>query len=190
MRNMNIRLALITVLSAASFSALPALADAGASHGPRGQHGYDQLVARFDANKDGKLQVTELPERMQKHLGTADANKDGVLTKEELSAKKDEMRKEHLARVDTNGDGQVSAEERTAAREKAGERRFTKMDKNGDGQVKSDEVRPGRWSHLKVADADGSGSVTLAEMKQAIASGTLKMHGRHGGKCSPDAKQG
>jgi Ca2+-binding EF-hand superfamily protein len=193
MRKMNIRLALVSVLSAASLSALPALADSGAAHGgPKGMRAYEKMLARFDKNADGKLQIGELPPGMQKRLGTADANKDGVLAKEELSAKRDEMKKKFVERVDTNKDGKISEEERTAAREKAGEHRFSKMDKNGDGQIKADEVRPGRWERIKTADKDKSGGVTLAEMKQAVASGTLRMHRHHGGhgKAAPDTKQG
>ena len=39
----------------------------------------------FDANGDGKLARTEVPERMQGLFDRADANKDGVLTSDELT---------------------------------------------------------------------------------------------------------
>ena len=46
-----------------------ALAD---GRGPGGhRHDPASLVQRFDANKDGKLQVTELPERMRARLNDA-----------------------------------------------------------------------------------------------------------------------
>jgi len=142
-----------------------------------------ELVKRFDKNADGKLQVSELPEQMQKFMGKADANADGVITVEELKAGEEKMRAEHLAKVDTDHDGKVSPEERKAAFEKFAEERFAKMDKNNDGALSKDEVGDKRWEHLSVADADKNGSVTREEIKTAVAAGTLKFphHGRgHG----------
>lgn len=56
--------------------------------GPRGEHGpgFDpsQRFARFDANGDGQVQVNELPERMQQRLAGADADRNGVLSPEEM----------------------------------------------------------------------------------------------------------
>jgi Ca2+-binding EF-hand superfamily protein len=39
----------------------------------------------FDANKDGKLAKSEVPERMQGIFVRGDANHDGFLTKDELT---------------------------------------------------------------------------------------------------------
>ena len=39
----------------------------------------------FDANGDGRLARTEVPERMQGLFDRADTNKDGVLTSDELT---------------------------------------------------------------------------------------------------------
>ncbi|MFO0630809.1 MAG: hypothetical protein U0325_34995 [Polyangiales bacterium] len=62
----------------------------GGEMGPRGEHGpgWDpsRRLARFDANGNGQVEVNELPERMQQRLGAADANRDGVLTAEEMRA--------------------------------------------------------------------------------------------------------
>ncbi|MES1176998.1 MAG: hypothetical protein ABUL62_21935 [Myxococcales bacterium] len=176
---------------AASGSA--AVADGRPEHGPGG-HGHGrkgppdpaELVKRFDKNGDGQLQVAELPEHMQKFMGKADTNNDGVITVDELKAGEEKMRAEHLAKIDTDHDGKVSPEERKAAFEKFAEERFTKMDKNNDGALSKDEVGDKRWEHLSVADADKNGSVTKDEIKAAVAAGTLKfphgrgMHGHHG----------
>lgn len=58
--------------------------------GPGAMHGggFDpaRMIARFDANHDGALQLTELPPRMQQRLGAADANHDGALSADEISA--------------------------------------------------------------------------------------------------------
>ena len=151
-------------------------------HGHRGPPDPAAIVKRFDKNGDGVLQVSELPEHMQKFMGKADTNGDGVISIDELKAGEDKMRAAYLAKADTNGDGTVSPEERKAAFEKFAEARFAKLDKNGDGALTKDEVGDKRWEHLSVADADKNGSVTEAEIRQAVASGVLKFpHRGHGG---------
>jgi len=148
--------------------------------GRRGPPDPAELVKRFDKNADGKLQVSELPERMQEFMGKADTNTDGVITVEELKAGQEKMRAEHLAKVDTDHDGKVSPEERKAAFEKFAQERFAKMDKNNDGALSKDEVGDKHWERLSVADADKNGSVTRDEIKTAMAAGTLKFphHGK------------
>jgi Ca2+-binding EF-hand superfamily protein len=104
-----------------------------------------EMVKKFDQNGDGKLQVAELPERMQKFLGKADADNDGVLTVAELTAAREAFLKEHFAR----------------------------MDKSGDGALTADEVGERKWAFVSAADADGNGSVTLPEIEAALAAGKL-----------------
>jgi len=147
----------------------------------RGPPDPAELVKRFDKNADGKLELSELPEHMQKFMSKADTNADGVLTVEELKAGEEKMRAERLAKVDTDHDGKVSPEERKAAFEKFARERFAKLDKINDGALSKDEVGDKRWEHLSVADADKNGSVTAEEIKTAVAAGTLKFpfHG-HG----------
>ncbi|HKO51848.1 MAG TPA: hypothetical protein VJV79_29265 [Polyangiaceae bacterium] len=158
-------------------------------NGRRGPPDAAEMIKRFDKNADGKLQLSELPERMQEFVGKADTNADGVISVEELTAGHEKMRAEHLAKVDTDHDGKVSPEERKAAFESFAQKRFAKMDKNSDGALTKDEVGDKRWEHLSVADADKNGSVTREEIKSAVTAGTLKFphHGRrHGhGHASP-----
>lgn len=158
------------------------------AHGDRHHGPMDPaaLIKKFDKNGDGQLQVSELPEHMQKFMGKADTNGDGVITADELKAGQEKMRAEMIAKADTNGDGKVSPEERKAAFEKFAQARFAKADKNGDGALTKDEVGDKRWARLAVADTDNSGSVTQAEIQTAIANGTLKFghrghHGHHHG---------
>ncbi len=59
--------------------------------GPGGSRGGDATanvdrLMQFDKNKDGKLSKDELSERMQGLIGRADKNNDGVATREELQA--------------------------------------------------------------------------------------------------------
>jgi hypothetical protein len=117
----------------------------------RGHMDPTAFVKHFDANGDGKLAVSELPERMQAWLAPADTNKDGFLTTDELAA----------------------------AKATAGKERFAKSDTNGDGALTEAEVGPERWARLSVADADKNGSVTEAEIAQAIQAGTLSFPHHH-----------
>ncbi|MBX3184312.1 MAG: hypothetical protein KF915_16915 [Polyangiaceae bacterium] len=63
----------------------------GEKKGPRGDR-MGKLFERFDANKDGKLTKSEVPEKLWNRLSRADANKDGAVTKAELEAKRAEWK--------------------------------------------------------------------------------------------------
>ncbi len=78
-----------------------AQAQDAATPGKKGSHGdhkggpYAGMLAKFDTNKDGKIDATELaamPEKAQKHyaamMDKLDANKDGKLDETELAAMK------------------------------------------------------------------------------------------------------
>jgi Ca2+-binding EF-hand superfamily protein len=179
MRTTTIRWSLISALASLSLAACsgaggdPSPADvpegtasapleaAPAGHGGMAQRDPAKFIQHFDKNGDGKLEVSELPERMQKFLCKADADKDGTLTVAEL----------------------------TAAKETFMKARFAKMDKSGDGALTADEVGDKRWARISVADADGNGSVTFSEMEAALAAGKLHFpgHHRHMGEHSKDA---
>ena len=131
----------------------------GGGHGGRGHGPMDP--ARFtqfmDRNGDGRVEVSELPPRAQTRMAAADANHDGVLSVQEITA--------HM-------------EAQRAAR-------FARMDANSDGAVTADEVGP-RWEHLQVADADHNGRVSREELQAARASGALRGgHGRGRGGDGP-----
>src|SRR5450432_2560802 len=71
----------LTAPSAAASAAVPTADTAGAEPRHSMRHAPDPaaLVQRFDKNGDGALQVSELPEHVQKWLAKADTNADGVL---------------------------------------------------------------------------------------------------------------
>lgn len=106
----------------------------------------------FDSNNDGKLQKSEVPERFQGIFERGDVNKDGILTKEELTALAQSSRQMNLpprggrggnrfdlalGALDTNADGEISSAEIDAATQS-----LLTLDKNGDGQITNDEVTP------------------------------------------------
>jgi Ca2+-binding EF-hand superfamily protein len=121
------------------------------AEGAQAGHDPARFVQRFDKDGNGTVEITELPERMQKWLAKADTNQDGKITVDELKA--------HAA----------------ARREEM----FKRADKNTDGALSADEVGR-RWERLQVADADHNGSVTRAELDQARAEGKLRGGKGHG----------
>ena len=58
----------------------------GAGRGGRGGRGMGGMLQRMDANKDGKIQRSEAPERMAQFFDRLDTNSDGVLDEKELQA--------------------------------------------------------------------------------------------------------
>lgn len=67
----------------------------------------------------------------------ADANKDGKLTKAEVTAASEAA----FAKMDLNGDGKITKEERDTLRQKRFDDRFAKMDTDGNGQISKAEFR-------------------------------------------------
>lgn len=61
----------------------------GGGPGGGGSGGGEEMVSRlmeYDTDKDGRLKAEDLPERMRAIITRADADKDGVVTREELAA--------------------------------------------------------------------------------------------------------
>lgn len=54
----------------------------------QGHRAFDpaRMLTHFDRNADGRVEVTELPAPMQERMGAADANHDGVLAVDEVTA--------------------------------------------------------------------------------------------------------
>jgi Ca2+-binding EF-hand superfamily protein len=102
----------------------------------------------FDANHDGQLEKSEVPQRLQGLFERGDTNHDGILTKEEIVVLAEASRQMKLPpranrfdlamlALDANGDGEISAAEMDAA-----PKALLTLDKNGDGQITNDEVTP------------------------------------------------
>ncbi|MES2989721.1 MAG: ca2+ sensor protein [Pseudomonadota bacterium] len=125
---------------------------------------------------------------MRDPLTMADANMDGVVTRDEVTASV----AAHFAKLDTNKDGKITVEERKAAREAMraqmgrGDREGKGMDKhmrgpdgergprgpgkrmggpdaNGDGMLSLDEQRAQALKRFDFLDRNGDGKVDQAE---------------------------
>jgi hypothetical protein len=152
-----------------------------------------QEVVQPRMEDDGTIRVTALPARLQGRLLAADANDDGVLVSDELGryyAARNRQRFERLgpspdgkvelaalaagvrarlAPADTNTDGAVSRHEFMAFQNARWRTRLRRADGNGDGLLTKDELGPVRWVRLAVADKDGDGQLTFAEIDEKFA---------------------
>jgi len=109
----------------------------------------DKLWSK-DANKDGKLERSEVSKMPEHWFAKADTNSDGVLTREELAAGSQALEarfeghaNERFAKLDANSDGSVDLKEiQTQATAM-----FDKFDANHDGVVEKSELpkRPHGW---------------------------------------------
>jgi len=123
----------------------------------------DELVAMlmtFDTNKDGQLERSEVPERIQGIFDRADANKDGKLTS-------DEIKKSAAAAPQPNRGGREGREGREGGRGPAGfaDKLLTALDTNKDGVLSADEMANAPAS-LRTLDLNKDGQLTPDEYRQ------------------------
>jgi len=156
--------------------------------GKRGAAAAMMIFQRLDANGDGKLEESEVPdqhrERFERLKQRADGNGDDVLTKEEfLQGVRAAMTgagrpgpgpsgaSPLMQSLDTDGDGELSSSEIESAASA-----LRKLDKNEDGKITRDELGPGRRGtpqgaaaagfilrRLKSFDQDGDGALSREE---------------------------
>lgn len=151
------------------------------ARGPEGQGGpgappqedLAETLMAFDKNGDGKLTKAELPERMQNLFARADADNDGLLTKDEL--------RKLAASQRAPGAGGAGRPEGRGRQEGGpgggpggpggpggGMMRFSPilatLDADHDGVISADEITNGP-SALKQLDKDGDGRLTQEEVR-------------------------
>ncbi len=113
-------------------------------------------------------------------LARADANGDGIVTRDEVMADV----AARFAKLDTNGDGKISAEERQAVAE-------ARMARRGDmgppppppgGEMAPPPGGPGGGRGMQRLDTDGDGMISLAEQQAQATRRFDRVDTNHDGK--------
>jgi hypothetical protein len=106
-------------------------------------------MASLDADGDGVITREEAKSqpRLVEKFDTVDANKDGQLDKDELSAQREAFHSEMKVRgeerwkaADTNGDGALDLAEAQTGMPRLAEK-FSSVDADNDGKVTREEIR-------------------------------------------------
>lgn len=96
----------------------------GFGDGPHRGEMKQEMLEKFDANKDGKLDDTE---------------REAAFT--EMKAKREAKRAELTAQFDTNKDGKLDDTERQAMHASKAKERFAQIDTNKDGSISFEEFQ-------------------------------------------------
>ena len=144
------------VASLALFSGAPALA------------GGNPDRPRLDTNGDGSVDLAEIqaarPEFTVEKLNAADANGDGLLSRDETRAAHDKVRRHR--NLDTDGDGSFSLAEMQKAHPDLTPEQYAAFDADQDGKLTRSELKQGIGREMFTRiDQDASGGVSLAEMQ-------------------------
>lgn len=154
---------LLTALAATLIAsvALPAMAAQpgnGPQHGPR----IERMMERFDANQDGAILIDEVSAHRLAMFESADADKSGSLSKDELAVltdmqkqQRDQNREER--RAERKGDGKMGEMGKHGGRDG---RMAGKHDGKGRGEGRGDHRGGPRLERL---DTDNNGEVSLEE---------------------------
>lgn len=108
----------------------------------------------------------------------ADANGDGVITRDEYLAEVDAR----FAKMDANKDGKISADERP----QMGGRMMGRRDGDGDGAMTLDEMRAQSLKRFDRLDANKDGKIDQAERQSAMDRMRQFMGGAHGHRTPAD----
>jgi Ca2+-binding EF-hand superfamily protein len=167
----------------------------GERGGPGGppQEDLTETLMAFDRNGDGKLTKSEVPERMQNLFARADANQDGVLTKEELQklASAQKVPGESVMGGRPGEGGGRGGPEGFGRREgfqgrggpegPGGMMRFSPilsaLDADQDGVISAQEIEAAPAA-LKKLDKDGDGKLSQEELRPGFGPGGRRPEGR------------
>lgn len=176
------------------------------------------MLEKADTNQDGLIQLSEFTAMADQKFSKMDADGNGLVTKEERQAAKQQRREDRalkqFAKADADGDGSISETEFMAARAARADHMKQKRDVNGDGQVdqedrdarkakfkKMHKKMKGKKGHKKGQHADqhaskrakvdtnGDGAVDLAEHQVATLAHFERMDKNADGVLSADEQR-
>ena len=133
----------VSILAALGIASAALVVYANPAAGPHGAHhgrGFERLLKAADANGDGVLSRDEALAFAAKRFDALDANHDGNLTADEVRAGLQQKRAERWKKLDTDGDGRISKAEAQASAPRLAQR-FDQLDANGDGYLTPEELR-------------------------------------------------
>ena len=155
--------------------------------------GHGPMRFDADANKDGNLTKAELTAALDKHFAQLDSNNDGSITKEERDAARKARFEQHFKAMDTDGNGQISQAEMQAAHEARKEMRGKHRGmRHGDGPQGEGHRgwRHGGFGHgMARADADNDGVVTKAEFQARALERFAKADANNDGTVTQAARE-
>ena len=117
---------------------------------------HERMFDRHDTNKDGKISKEEIDPRWANIFEKMDANADGFITKEEAKAGRKMMKEARM------------------------EMMISVLDSDKNGELSEQEVTDFVIQNFKKADANGDGSLTSDEMKDAKKIFKKEFRGHHG----------
>jgi Ca2+-binding EF-hand superfamily protein len=126
----------------------------------------------FDANHNGQLEKSEVPERMQGLFERGDTNHDGILTRDEIAKLAEANRQQAGGGQQGRGEGRGPGGPRNETRPAFGrgpggpnqfDVAFTALDTNHDGEISAQEIDNAAAS-LKTLDKNGDGQITEDEV--------------------------
>ena len=160
---------LVLVMGSASIAAAK-----GGARGGMGPERMDAMFTTLDTDGDGKITTEEFAAASAKRFAEADANSNGFLSSEEMTAMAVKQREK-------------TREARAARRS---ERMLTKLDADKDGKLSLEELAaaPGPERMLEKLDADSDDALSreeVADLKERMEERREKGH-KHGHKHGHD----
>jgi len=129
----------------------------------RGKRGAEMLIERFDSDGDGKLAVSELPDRMQKRFAKVDTDEDGFVDAEELKTAFGNRGGRDGKGKGKAGKGDLEKTKQTQ-REIDPARYLQRLDKDGDEKLSITEAPKRMQAGFPKADTNEDGFVDLKEL--------------------------
>ncbi|BBF68987.1 EF-hand domain-containing protein [Sphingomonas bisphenolicum] len=129
-----------------------AYAQPGAEGGPRGG-----MMAMADTNKDGKISKAELTAGLEARFAKMDVDRDGQITQKDRDAMRQQRQDARFAALDTDRNGQISKTEFVAGHEARADKRQERRTEAGKPGERDGRGWGGRGGHRRGPGHGGPG---------------------------------